>query len=203
MDVTDDSYRIGAPFTTCRSLLSLCPYRGAYKSQCSGIDGRGHWRAPDKASLVSALIRLGELLLVECLDASKQVELVAQVRAHHLRAVGRDCELDAGVDERPECVPYGVLVSKRSCQQVRRRADLQDDLGVAQCCHQLRVVGSENPVADPVRPEDVDDLAYLLASDVAAFLADVDRDAEPGSAGALDERRQLAIRVAAGLRASA
>ena len=50
---------------------------------------------------------------------------------------------------------------------------------------------------DPVGTEVLDDLADLLAADVAPFLADVDRDAEPGVARRLDDRLDLRVLVAA------
>jgi hypothetical protein len=50
-------------------------------------------------------------------------------------------------------------------------------------------------VADPVRPERGDDLADLGDPVVAALLADVDRDPEPGVARLLDERPQLTVGV--------
>ena len=58
------------------------------------------------------------------------------------------------------------------------------------------VAGGEDPVADPVGPERLDDLGDLLDALVAALLADVDRHAEPGRARLLDERRQVAVGVA-------
>src|SRR5262249_39120376 len=59
------------------------------------------------------------------------------------------------------------------------------------------VSGRKDPVSDAVRPQRLDHVADLLAADVAALLADVDRDAEPAAARLLDERRDLAVVVAA------
>ena len=58
-----------------------------------------HARVADEAGLVPAGVRLAELVLVEGADAEQQLELVAQVGAHHLRAVGGDREPDARLDE--------------------------------------------------------------------------------------------------------
>ena len=50
---------------------------------------------------------------------------------------------------------------ERLRQQVRRRADLEHDLGVAQLAHQLLVAGGEDAVADPVGPQHLEHLADL------------------------------------------
>ena len=52
------------------------------------------------------------------------------------------------------------------------------------------VAGGEDAVADPVGPEHLGDLADLLAPDLAALLADVDRDAEARLARRLDVRSE-------------
>ena len=77
---------------------------------------------------------------VERADPLQQLELVAQVRAHHLRAVRRDRERDAVLDEGAERVADRVLVGERLREQVRRGADLEHDAGLAQQPHQGRVV---------------------------------------------------------------
>ena len=74
---------------------------------------------------------------------------------------------------------------------------------LSQCRHQLGVAGGEDAVADAVGPQRLDDLADLVASDVAALLADVDRHTEAGVARLLDHRRRLAVVVAAAVRARA
>ena len=112
------------------------------------------------------------------------------MRAHHLRAVGGDRERDAVLDERAERVAHLVLVAQRLRQQVRRRADLEHDPGLAQRGHQLRLAGREDAVADPVGPQRLDHLADLLDAVLAALLADVDRHAEAGRARLVDQRRQ-------------
>ena len=48
--------------------------------------------------------------LVEGADPLEQLELVAEVRAHHLRPVGRDRERDAVVDEGAERGAHRILV---------------------------------------------------------------------------------------------
>ena len=62
--------------------------------------------------------------------------------------------------------------------------------------HQLGILRREDAVPDPVGTQVLDDLAELLAAGLA-FLADVDRDPEPGRAGGLDHRRDLRVVVAA------
>ena len=51
-------------------------------------------------------------------------------------------------------------------------------------------------MADAIGPEMLDDLAHLLATHVAALLADVDRDAEAGVAARLHDRLELRVLVA-------
>ena len=124
----------------------------------------------DEARCVAARVCLAELFLVERTDAQKQRELVPQVRAHHLRAVGGDREGDAVLDEGAECLAHGLLVGERLRQQVRRGADLEHDSGVAERLHQLGVGGGEDAVTDPVGPQVLDHLADLLPPGVAALL---------------------------------
>src|SRR5262249_10837497 len=104
----------------------------------------------DEARLVPAVVRGGQFLLVERTNPAQQLELVAKVGAHHLRTVRCDRERDAVVDERPERVPHGVLVRKRLRQEVRRGANLEHDLRIAQRGHQLLIAGGQDPVPDPV-----------------------------------------------------
>ena len=67
---------------------------------------------------------------------------------------------------------------------------------LAQRPHELGILGGEDPVADSLGPQALDDLADLLAAHRSAFLADVDRHAEPGVARDLDHRGDLAVVVA-------
>src|SRR5919197_3256591 len=49
----------------------------------------GRWRqgaSPDERRFMSALVCVDELSLVERADAAQEVELVAEMRPHHLRA---------------------------------------------------------------------------------------------------------------------
>src|SRR5581483_7666331 len=117
------------------------------------------------------------------------------MRPHHLRAVGRNREPNTVVDERPEHRAHRILVRKRLRQEVRRGADLEDDLGVAQLAHQLCVAGGEDALTDSIRPQDLEHLAYLLPPEVAALLADVDRHAEPGRPRLVDHRLRGAVVV--------
>jgi hypothetical protein len=54
-----------------------------------------------------------ELAVVESPDPAQPLELVAQVRSHHLRPVGRDRERHAVVHERAEGVAHDVLFRER------------------------------------------------------------------------------------------
>ena len=148
---------------------------------------------------MAAAVRGLELLGRERADSLEQLELVAQVRVHHLRPVGGDREGDAVVREGPEGVADGVLVRQRLRQQVGGRADLEDGAGVVQEAHQLRVARGEDAVADPLRAQVLDHLADLLRARLA-LLADVDRDPEPGRASRLDHRLDLGVVVASAAR---
>ena len=143
------------------ALESLLVVLDALRALELGI-GHRHTRdadaAPERRS-VPARVRLAELGLVERADPEQELELVAQVRPHHLRAVGRDRERHVVLDERPDGVAHGVLVRQRLREEVRRRADLERDPEVADRAHQLGVAGGEDPVADPVRTQALDDLA--------------------------------------------
>src|ERR671919_2866985 len=133
------------------------------------------------------------LVPLERSDLEQQRELVPQVRLHHLRAVGGDRERHAPVGERPHRLPQSILVSQRPRQQVRARADLENGVGLEQEAHRLLVLRGEDAVADALGAEVLDDLADLLDPVPAALLADVDRHAQAGAAGLLDERRELAV----------
>src|SRR3954468_7375314 len=86
---------------------------------------RRYSRPADEARLVPARVRLVQFLLIERPDPEQQLELVAEVRSHHLRAVGGDREAHAALDERAERAPHRRLVRERLRQQVRGRADLE------------------------------------------------------------------------------
>src|SRR5262245_10211320 len=66
--------------------------------------------APPEGGGVAARVRLAELVLVERIDVEQELELVAQVRTHHLRPVGRDRERHLVLDERPQRVAHRSLV---------------------------------------------------------------------------------------------
>src|SRR5439155_9660300 len=149
----------------------------------------------DEACLVAVPVCLSQLVLVEGADPLQQLELVAQVRPHHLRPVRGDREGDSVLDEGAEGLANGVLVRQGPREQVRGGADLEHDLGLAQGGHQLRLACGQDAVADPVGAKDLDHLAELGGGVLFALLADVDRDPEAGGARLLDERLQLAIRV--------
>ena len=68
---------------------------------------------------------------------------------------------------------------------------------VAERRHELPLARRQDPVADPIRTEALDDLADLLAPHLATLLADVDRHAEPRIARGLDQRLELRVVVAA------
>ena len=143
--------------------------------------------AGNEACGVPAGVRLAQLAGVEGADPLEELELVAEVGAHHLRPVGCDREGDAVLDEGAEGGADGVLVGKCLREQVRRGADLEHDPGVAEQAHQVRVARGEDAVADAVGPERLDDVPDLLRSG-RALLADVDRDPEAGGACRLDHR---------------
>ena len=82
------------------------------------------------------------------------------------------------VDEGAEGLAHCILAGERAGEQVRGRADLEHDLGLAQRGHQLRLASGEDPVADPVGAERLDHLAELGGCVLLALLADMDRDPE-------------------------
>src|SRR4051812_26215036 len=70
----------------------------------------GGVRSGHEARLVATRVGLLELLLRQRTGPQQQVELVAEVRPHHLRPVRGDREEDSVVDERAEDIPNRVLV---------------------------------------------------------------------------------------------
>ena len=80
---------------------------------------------------MAACVRLAEPVLVESADPEQELELVPQVRPHHLRAVRRDRERHLVLGERANDVAHGVLVGQRLREEVRGRADLERDPEVA------------------------------------------------------------------------
>ena len=66
-------------------------------------------RSPERGR-VPPRVRLAQPVLVERADPKQELELVAEVRAHHLRPVRRDRERHVVVGERPDRVADGVLV---------------------------------------------------------------------------------------------
>ena len=138
---------------------------------------------PTNARLVPAPVRLGELVLVQRADAQQELELVAQVRPHHLRPVGRDRERDA-VARR----------TRGTCRALRPRRAAPSSAGSTWGRSRARSRpraarpsarasrGREDAVADPVGPQRLDHLADLGDAVLAALLADVDRHAEAGLA---------------------
>jgi hypothetical protein len=69
--------------------------------------------AANKARFVPAPVRLAELGLVDRADLEQELELGAQVGAHHLRAVGGDRKRHPVLGEGAEGVADGVLVAER------------------------------------------------------------------------------------------
>ena len=67
--------------------------------------------------------------------------------------------------------------------------------------HRIFVDRCQDPVADPLRPQQLDNLTDLGEAVLAAFLADVDRDPEAGVACLVDQRDQIPVRVSTGMRA--
>src|SRR5207302_5747350 len=170
------------------SLPLMTRHATAAPAQRLSADGGirpGGVRSTHEARLVAACIGVFELLLRQRADSEQQVELVAEVRPHHLRPVRGDREEDAVLDERAEDVPHRVLVGQRLREEVRSGADLEYDLALAQLLHQLVVAGREDSVPDPVRTQELEHLADLGAAHLASLLADVDRHAEARGPGGL------------------
>src|ERR687887_1663248 len=136
-------------------------------------------------------------------DVEQELKLVSQMRPHHLRPVRGDRERHLAVDEYCDRVPQRVLIRERPRQQVRGRANLQHDAGLAEEAHRLLVLGGEDAMADAVGAQVPNDLSDLGDAVGAALLAHVDRDAETGGARLFDERRELAVGVAAAVRTGA
>src|SRR4051794_9214781 len=153
-----------------------------------------------EGGVVASSVHSVQISLRQGAHTQEQLELVAQVRPHHLGPVGRDCEGDAAVGEGAQGVAEGVLVGERAREQVRGGADLEDGAGVDERAHDLLVLSGEDAVADAVGAEGLDDLADLLDSVGAALLADVDRHAEAGRARVLDERGEVAVGISAAVR---
>src|ERR671936_25649 len=72
----------------------------------------------DEARLVTAAVGFRQLVLVQRRDAAQEIELVAEVRPHHLGAIGRDGERHAVVDERAEGLAHRFLARKGPREQV-------------------------------------------------------------------------------------
>ena len=144
---------------------------------------------------MAALVRLVQLGLIECADAEEQVELVAEVRSHHLRAVGRDRELHSVLDERAEC----SRTASSPASAFVRRFEVGQISSVTSASRSAPInSGSrrEDAVTDPVGMQRLDDLRELVDAELAAFLADVDRHAETTLACELDVLANLRVVVA-------
>src|SRR5262245_22571988 len=74
-------------------------FRRAERRPDLSLEGRQQAARRDEARFVTAGVRLAQLGLVERADPPQQLELVAEMRAHHLGPVGRDREAHAVVDE--------------------------------------------------------------------------------------------------------
>ncbi len=137
---------------------------------------------------MAAGVRLAQLGRVERADPLEQLELVAEMRAHHLRAVGRDRERDAVVDEGAEASRESPASSASAFVRRFEVGQISSTISASRSRrHQRRVVGGQNAVADPVGAKALDDLTDLLGAR-RALLADVDRDAESGGTRRLDHR---------------
>src|SRR5581483_8584331 len=118
-----------------RRWISECQHGSRLRSGASawyrpkGVSLEARVRAAaDERRLVPAGVRVCELVLGQRTDPKQELELVAQVRSHHLRAVRGDRERDAVVHEPANRLPHRVLARERLRQQVRRGADLERDL---------------------------------------------------------------------------
>src|SRR6476469_7981141 len=203
----DSPCAISSTTCLCRDVipdgsLSACMTRGYGRDRAATIGRRvypgSHWgvRAPrDERRLVPARVRRTQLVGVECADPLEHLQFGAEVDSHHLRAVRCDRELNAMLDERPECLAHRVLVRECLGEQVRGGADLERDVRVAERRHQVRVARGEDPVADAIGTQRLDHLRQLLDAVDATLFADVDRDAEPRVARKLDLLANLGVVV--------
>ncbi len=160
---------------------------------------RADLRGGDEADLVCERVGGARLVLAHGADRAEECELVAQMGAHHLRAVRRDGHAHARVEERAEDRAHRVGVGERAGEQVRGRAHLEHDARRGQQRGQLGVARSEDAVPDAVGPERLDHLADLLGE---ALLAAVHRHAQAGLARLLHERRERRIGEAPTARAA-
>ena len=110
--------------------------------------------------------------------AHQHRQLVAEVRAEHLRAVGADGEADAAVHERPDHSAELCVRAQHPGVEVRARADLQHGPPLPQHRQHARVLRAADAVADAIRLERLEGLAHLVGP---AGLAGVDGEAQPGS----------------------
>ena len=136
---------------------------------------------------MAASVGGAELVFVGGADPQQQLELVAEVGSHHLRAVRGHRERHIVLAEGAEHVAHLVLARQRPGEQGRGGADLQDDLLLADRRHQLGILRGEDSVPDPIGPERLDHLLDLGDPVLVALLADVDRHAEAGRARLLDQ----------------
>ena len=111
--------------------------------------------------------------------AHQHRQLVAEVRAEHLRAVGADGEADAAIDQRPDHPAEVGVRAQHPGVEVRARADLQHGPPLPQHRQHGRVLRAVDAVADAIRLQRLERLPHLVG---AAGLAGVDGEAQPGSA---------------------
>src|SRR5215207_5757888 len=154
-------------------------------------------RSAYERGLVAPRVHFVKCFRLEGADVEQELKLVAKVRSHHLGPVGGDRERDVAIDEGRHALAQGRLVREGPRQEVRGGADLENDARILYEPHGLLVSGGEDPVPDAVGAKVLQDLPDLRDAVCAAFLADMDGDAEPCSPRLFDERSQVAVRVAA------
>ena len=132
-----------------------------------------------KLASLAGLDRAAHLVERQDLVAHQQVQLVAEVQAQHLRAVGADGEADTIIHE---CADHAAQVgdaAQHAGVEVRARADLEHGAPLPQHRQHARVVRAADAVADAVRLERLERLPHLVG---AAGLAGVDGEAQAGAA---------------------
>jgi hypothetical protein len=102
-----------------------------------------------RARLAPASVRVAQLRLVESTDPQHELELVAQMRA--LISGPSVAIVNCTRTRRRRGTCRALLARERFREQVRGRAKLEHDPGLADLAHQPPVVGGEDPVPDDAR----------------------------------------------------
>src|SRR5215210_4667969 len=84
-------------------------------------------RSAYEGGLVAARVHFVECFGSERADVEQKLQLVAEMRSHHLGPVRSDREGDVAIDEGRHGLAQRILVRERSRQEVRGGADLEND----------------------------------------------------------------------------